>query len=65
MLATIADEVKYIVPDHQGLIDWLAPKIYIQPEWNNPKAFQECVDLLTLHPQARLSIQTHKYVNIR
>jgi 7-carboxy-7-deazaguanine synthase len=65
LLLGIADEVKYIVPDHEGLIDWEHPQIFLQPEWNNPDAFQMCLQLLREHPSTRVSIQTHKYLNIR
>ena len=64
-LQLTANEVKYIVPDHGKLIDWTLPVIFLQPEWNNKEAFKECRSLLEAHPDARISIQSHKYLNIR
>jgi 7-carboxy-7-deazaguanine synthase len=64
-LLSWASEVKYVIPDHEGLVLWDHPRVHLQPEWNNPKAVARCVELLREHPDAHLSIQTHKYLGMR
>ena len=65
LLRIWASEVKYIIPDHESFIDLLHPRVFIQPEFNNPESVQRCVHLLSQYPQIRLSVQTHKYIGLR
>lgn len=37
---------------------------YLQPEWNNPVALTECVHFVKAHSPWRLSLQTHKMIDI-
>jgi 7-carboxy-7-deazaguanine synthase len=39
--------------------------IYLQPQWNNPKALEITMKLLQENQKYRLSIQTHKYLNLK
>lgn len=40
--------------------------LYLQCEWNQSSALQsQIIDYIKQHPQWRLSLQTHKYLNIR
>lgn len=38
---------------------------YLQPEWNSPQSKSLIFDYVLQHPQWRLSLQTHKLLNIR
>lgn len=38
---------------------------YLQPEWNTPKSKQLILDYVLQHPQWRMSLQTHKLLDIR
>jgi 7-carboxy-7-deazaguanine synthase len=38
---------------------------YLQPEWNTPASQQLIFDYVLTHPQWRVSLQTHKFLNIR
>lgn len=67
LLINYAAEVKYVVPDHEKLISWGHRRVFLQPEWNNPRALERCLALLEEHASTspRLSIQTHKYLGLR
>jgi organic radical activating enzyme len=65
VLRTYASEVKYIIPDHEDLIDWDHKRVFVQPEFNNPKSVERCIELISKHPGARLSVQSHKYIGLR
>ena len=60
-----ANEVKYVVPDHENLIDPLHPQIFVQPEYNNPEAVGRCLEWMSKHPSIRLSVQIHKFIGLR
>ena len=38
---------------------------YLQPEWNTPKSKQLILDYVLQHPQWRISLHTHKLLEIR
>lgn len=38
---------------------------YLQPEWNTPQSKDLVFDYVLQHPQWRISLQTHKFLNIR
>lgn len=38
--------------------------VYVQPLSQSPKATALCVDYIKAHPRVRLSVQTHKYLDI-
>jgi len=65
ILKTYADEVKYVVPDHEDLIEWRHKRVYVQPEYNNPDALKRCMYWMSKHPNIRLSVQTHKFLGLR
>jgi len=69
---TKADELKVIVANEQDL-KWgeeIARNIpsntfrYLQSEWNSPASIQVIVEYVLRHPQWRLSLQSHKFLNI-
>ncbi|RMD69170.1 MAG: 7-carboxy-7-deazaguanine synthase QueE, partial [Cyanobacteria bacterium J149] len=37
---------------------------YLQPQWENPASQKLVIDYILSHPQWRMSLQTHKYLNI-
>ena len=69
----LAQELKVIVYNRHDL-QWAEeqaqhcdPKktlLYLQPEWSRVDRVQEVIDYIKEHPKWRLSLQTHKYVNI-
>ncbi|ACK69764.1 Radical SAM domain protein [Gloeothece citriformis PCC 7424] len=38
---------------------------YLQPEWNTPNSKELIFDFVLKHPQWRISLQTHKFLNVR
>ena len=64
----LVDEIKYIIPYSIPIIEWnfyYKDQIFLQPEWKNDSAIHMCMELIKHHPEARLSIQTHKYLGIK
>jgi len=68
-----ADELKVVVCDG-GDLEWaesqarqLPPDVlkYLQPEWNSPQSQALIFDYVLRHPEWRISLQTHKFLNIR
>lgn len=68
----LAHELKVIV-HHRHDLQWAqdhADKmnptalLYLQPEWHTPASMHWIVDHIQAHPHWRLSLQTHKYLNI-
>ena len=69
----IANELKVIIYDHDDF-EWAeenAKKIgshtlrFLQPEWSNsPKMLPHIVQYALDHPQWRISLQSHKFMNI-
>lgn len=68
-----ADVIKVVVGQETDLTDLEKyynyendkTQIYLQPESNLQENIDLCVKLLKKHPAARLSLQTHKLINIR
>ena len=68
-----ADIIKIVVGQEIDLTDLekyyayenAKTQIYLQPESNKQENIDLCVKLLKNHPSARLSLQTHKLINIR
>lgn len=68
-----ADIIKIVVGQDTDLTDLekyyayenAKTQIYLQPESNKQENIDLCVKLLKNHPSARLSLQTHKLINIR
>jgi organic radical activating enzyme len=68
-----ASELKIIIANKDDLL-WAeneAKKVlpntlkYLQPEWNSPESQQLIFEYILQHPQWRMSLQTHKWLNIR
>lgn len=60
-----ASELKYVVPDHEDLVWPDHPRVFVQPEFNNPSAVARCLEIISKNPRLRLSVQTHKYLGLR
>ena len=70
-----ADELKFVydgVHDPQQVMPLAAniPHLFLQPcdtgdAHRNQQVIQQCVEYIQKHPQWHLSLQTHKYLNIR
>lgn len=67
------NELKVIV-DNEKDLEWAileAEKLdkntlkYLQPQWENPASQKLIFDYILSHPQWRMSLQIHKYLNIR
>ncbi len=67
------NELKVII-DNEKDLEWAiseAEKLdknilkYLQPQWENPASQKLIFDYILSHPQWRMSLQTHKYLNIR
>ena len=68
-----ADELKVVIY-HPSDLAWAEEHakqvndqclLYIQPEWSKKNQLQELIiDFITRNPRWRLSLQTHKYINI-
>jgi 7-carboxy-7-deazaguanine synthase len=67
------NELKVVVVDRQDL-EWAeeqASKIsspilkYLQPEWNTPESKDIIFDYVLKHPQWRISLQTHKFLQVK
>lgn len=67
------NELKVVVAEQED-IQWAeeqAAKIpidalkYLQPEWNTPQARELIFRYVLQHPQWRISIQTHKFLQVR
>ncbi len=65
LLRKYASEVKYIVPDHEDLIDWQHSRVFVQPEFNNGEALKRCLHWMSKYPNIRMSFQAHKYLGLR
>jgi len=70
---TKVDELKIIITGEEDL-EWaeeMAKKVppntlkYLQPEWNSPNSSHMIIKYILRHPQWRLSVQTHKFLNIQ
>jgi 7-carboxy-7-deazaguanine synthase len=69
----LADELKIIV-FHSSDFEWAegfarkvnpSCKLFLQPEWSKEKQITPLlVDYVKAHPQWKISLQTHKYMNI-
>lgn len=68
-----ADELKVVVANQQDF-EWaeqqaqlVAPQTvkYLQPEWNAPQSRDLIFNYILQHSQWRISLQTHKLLNIR
>ena len=69
----IANELKIIVFNSHDLIwgeeqaakcDKNKTLLYLQPEWSRHSDTSEIIEYIKTHPKWRLSIQSHKFVNI-
>jgi organic radical activating enzyme len=68
-----ADELKVVIY-HPSDLAWAEEHaqevndqclLYLQPEWSKKDQLQEqIIDFITRNPRWRLSLQTHKYINI-
>ena len=68
-----ADELKVVIY-HPSDLAWAEEHaqqvndqclLYLQPEWSKKEQLQEqLIDFITRNPRWRLSLQTHKYINI-
>lgn len=61
----LVSEWKIIVPNHEALIDWVHPRISLQPVWGDPEALQRAIKLARGRHNVRISVQTHKYLGVR
>ena len=68
-----ADELKVIVYNKHDLqwaeaeaakCDPEKTRFYLQPEWSRRERVEMIIDYIKTHPHWRLSLQTHKYINI-
>lgn len=68
-----ASELKVVICDRADL-DWaeeqaghLSPGAikYLQPEWSSPASQALIFDYVLQHPDWRISLQTHKFINVR
>lgn len=68
----ICDELKVIVYQHHDL-QWgqghalkcrPETKLFLQPEWDSPHRLPEIIEFVKAHPEWRVSLQTHKYLQI-
>lgn len=68
-----ANELKVVIADRHDFL-WAeeqAAKVpsgtlkYLQPEWNTPQSSQLIFDYVLQHPDWRISLQTHKFLNVR
>jgi len=69
----MASELKVIIHDQSDFL-WAAEQailvsprchLYLQPEWSRQKIMMpEVIRFIKDHPQWRISIQSHKYMNI-
>lgn len=66
------DELKVVVLNKHDLI-WAqelaarctkSPHLFLQAEWNSPKSNALIVEFVKAHPEWRLSLQSHKYLEI-
>lgn len=66
-------ELKVVVVDQQDLV-WAehhAAKVptstvkYLQPEWGTPDSYSLIFEYILSHPEWRISLQTHKFMNVR
>lgn len=68
-----ADELKVVICDRNDLawaetqVRQLSPDVlkYLQPEWHSPESQSLIFDYVLRHPEWRISLQTHKFLNIR
>ena len=65
VLIQYANEVKYVIPAFEHLIHPGHFNISFQPEFGSDAAVLRCLELLKKHPEARLSVQIHKFLNLR
>jgi 7-carboxy-7-deazaguanine synthase len=68
-----ADELKVVISNKQDLI-WAETQVelvsaktikYLQPEWNKPDSKDLIFNYVLQHPQWRISLQTHKLLQVR
>lgn len=68
----LAQELKVIVYNRHDL-QWAVQEaarchpdtlLYLQPEWSKKENVDMIIDFIKTHPEWRLSLQTHKYINI-
>jgi organic radical activating enzyme len=69
----LAQELKVIVYNQHDL-QWAQEQaahcdpeqtlLYLQPEWSRREEVHRTIEFIKAHPQWKLSLQTHKYVNI-
>ena len=68
-----ADELKVVIAEAKDL-EWaeeMSAQVpantlrYLQPEWNSPESIKFILPYILRHPQWRLSLQTHKFLNIQ
>lgn len=68
-----ADELKVVVAHPQDL-EWASQEAlkvkdsvvkYLQPEWNTPSSFNLVFAYILQHPSWRLSLQTHKFLEVK
>ena len=68
-----AKELKVVVAEDSDL-DWaefqaeqVSPHTVklLQPEWNTPDSCERVVNYVLHHPEWRVSLQTHKFLNVR
>jgi organic radical activating enzyme len=68
-----ANELKVVIA-HPSDFEWAeghaakvsdACQLYLQPEWSKQERFlHSIIDYIKSHPQWRISLQTHKFMNI-
>jgi organic radical activating enzyme len=68
----VASELKVVV-NHPSDLPWAEEHaqrcppgipLYLQPQWYRPESTQWVVEYALQHPHWRISVQTHKYLNI-
>lgn len=68
----VADELKVIVYQIHDL-EWgqahaakckPGAQLFFQPEWNSPDKLESIIEYVKMHPEWRVSLQTHKYLQI-
>jgi len=50
--------------EHYAAISTAAVK-YLQPEWGTPNSYSLVLEYVLSHPEWRISLQTHKFMNVR
>lgn len=69
----LADELKVVVA-HESDFDWAEThrarchegvRLALQPEWDSPHMIKPIVEFVKQNPAWSISLQTHKYLNVR